>query len=261
MVSLRNRVEQGFEDFAHFVYRHRIKTAIIMLLLMGAVISQIPKITIDTSTEGFLHENDPTLLAYNAFRDQFGRDEVVIIAIKSSNIFSQGFLKKLKELHEDLEQNVPLIDDITSLVNARNTRGETNELLVEDLLEDWPQSETEMAVLKNRVISNPLYKNLLISEDGQFTAIVIKTHSYSGIGQETDVLEGFDDGMGAQRFGELTGGCSEGVGIGNGRAFAAALVEDDGLDALGSQNRAQAATRGDGPPNALQVVPPGQADD
>ena len=193
MVNLRNRVERGFENFSHFIYRHRIKTVIIMLLLMGTIISQIPKITIDTSTEGFLHENDPTLLAYNAFRDQFGRDEVVIIAIKSPNVFSEAFLKKLKILHEELEENVPLIEDITSLVNARNTRGETNELIVEDLLEDWPQNETEMAVLKNRVISNPLYKNLLISEDGQFTAIVIKTHSYSGLGQDADVLEGFDE--------------------------------------------------------------------
>ena len=188
MVNLRNRIEHGFENFAHFIYHHRIKTVIIMLLLMGAIICQIPKITVDTSTEGFLRDNDPTLLAYNAFRDQFGRDEVVIIAIKSSNIFSQAFLKQLKTLHEDLEQNVPYIDDITSLVNARNTRGETNELIVEDLLENWPQNETEMAVLKNRIISNPLYKNLLISEDGQFTAIVIKTQSYSGLVQDADVL-------------------------------------------------------------------------
>ena len=193
MKNLRNRVERGFENFAYFVYRHRIKTVIIMLLLMATLISQIPKITIDTSTEGFLHENDPTLLAYNAFRDQFGRDEVVIIAIKSPKIFSQTFLKKLKILHQDLEENVPYIDDITSLVNARNTRGEAEELIVEDLLEEWPQNETEMAVLKNRVISNPLYKNLLISEDGQFTAIVIKTQSYSGLGQDADVLAGFDD--------------------------------------------------------------------
>ena len=193
MKNLRNRMERGFENFASFIYRHRIKTVIIMLFLMGAVISQIPKITVDTSTEGFLHDNDPTLLEYNAFRDQFGRDEVVIIAIKSPNIFSQAFLKKLKMLHEELEENVPLIEDITSLVNARNTRGEINELIVEDLLEDWPQNQSEMTTLKDRVISNPLYENLLISEDGQFTTIVIKTQSYSDLTQEDDVLEGFDD--------------------------------------------------------------------
>jgi predicted RND superfamily exporter protein len=193
MESLRNQVEQGFEKFAYFIYRHRIKTVIITLLLLGAVICQIPKITIDTSTEGFLHDNDPTLLAYNAFRDQFGRDEVVIIAIQSPSIFSQDFLKKLKLLHEDLEQNVPHIDDITSLVNVRNTRGEADELIVEDLLENWPQNETEMAKLKSRVASNQLYKNLLVSEDGQFTSIVIKTQSHSSLGLDTDIFEGFED--------------------------------------------------------------------
>ena len=52
-----------------------------------------------------------------------------------------------------------------------------------------------MAVLKDRVISNPLYKNLLISEDGRFTAIAIKTQSHSSLGQDVDVLEGFDDDL------------------------------------------------------------------
>ena len=195
MAKLRNRIEQGFENFAHSIYRHRLKTVIIMFILMGAIISQISKITIDTSTEGFLHEKDPTLLAYNAFRDQFGRDEVIIIAIKSPKIFTQAFLKKIKALHEDLEENVPYIDDITSLLNARNTRGESDALIVEDLLEGWPQNENEMAALKKRVISNPLYKNLLISEDAQFTAIIIKTHSHSSLEQETDILGGFDDDL------------------------------------------------------------------
>ena len=49
-----------------------------------------------------------------------------------------------------------------------------------------------MAALKKRVLENPLYKNLLVSEDGTFTAISIKTDSHSSIGQGFDVLEGFE---------------------------------------------------------------------
>jgi predicted RND superfamily exporter protein len=157
------------------------------------LVSQIPKLEIDTSTEGFLHDDDPTLLAYNAFRDQFGRDEVIIVAIKPPNIFTPSFLEKLKSLHEEFEENVPYIDDITSLVNARNTRGEKDELIVEDLLENWPQNEEHMAALKTRVLSNPMYTNLLISEEGDYTTVVIKTHSHSMLGQTDDVLEGFED--------------------------------------------------------------------
>ncbi|MCK5206108.1 MAG: Fis family transcriptional regulator, partial [Desulfobacterales bacterium] len=193
MKNFRNRIEAWFEIYAHVIYRNRIKTIVIMLVLTAAMISQIPKITIDTSTEGFLHTDDPALVAYNNFRDQFGRDEVIIIAIKSADIFSQRFLEKIQKLHEDLEENVPYIDDITSLVNARNTRGEADELIVEDLLEQWPQNQSEMTALKKRVLKNPLYKNLLISEDATFTTIIIKTHSHSSLGQDVDVLEGFED--------------------------------------------------------------------
>ncbi|NVM22769.1 MAG: MMPL family transporter [Desulfobacterales bacterium] len=193
MANLRNRMEKWFENFAHVIYHHRIKTLVIMIVIIAAMISQIPKITIDTSTEGFLHDDDPALLSYNAFRDQFGRDEVIIIALNPANVFDRKFLKKLKALHEELRDNVPYIDDITSLINARNTRGEGDELIVEDLLEKWPQNEKEMSMLKRRILSNQMYKNLLVSEDGNFTTIVIKTHSHSALGQDIDALEGFED--------------------------------------------------------------------
>ena len=75
MHNIRNKIEDGFARFARRIYRHRIKTILIMLLATTAVVSQIPKITVDTSMEGFLHPDDPAMLAYNAFRDQFGRDD------------------------------------------------------------------------------------------------------------------------------------------------------------------------------------------
>ena len=82
MVNIRCRVERGFEHFASVLYRHRLVTLIVMTALIALLLSQIPKITIDTSTEGFLHETDLALMTYNEFRDQFGRDEVIIVAIK-----------------------------------------------------------------------------------------------------------------------------------------------------------------------------------
>ncbi|UCD33701.1 MAG: MMPL family transporter, partial [Desulfobacterales bacterium] len=85
------------------------------------------------------------------------------------------------------------IDDITSLVNVRNTRGEKDELIVEDLLENWPATEQEMVVLKERVLASPIYKNTMISEDGRFTTIIIRTHSHSSIDQDTEFMEGFGD--------------------------------------------------------------------
>lgn len=193
MSAIRTQIEKWFEHLAQAIVRHRIMTIIIILALSGLLIAQIPKINFDTSTEGFLHDDDPALLSYNTFRDQFGRDEVVIIAIKAQEVFDHRFLERLKALHEELEDHVPFIEDIISLINARNTRGEANELIVEDFLENWPSSKEELEILKKRALSNPLYQNLLLSGDGRFTAIVIQTHSHSGLDQQGDVMEGFED--------------------------------------------------------------------
>ena len=164
-----------------------------MFGVIAVIVSQIPKITIDISTEGFLHKTDPTLIEYNDFRDQFGRDELIIIAIHSPEIFTQNFLSKLKTLHNELVENVPYIEDITSLVNARNTHGDRDELIVQELLENWPETQEEIAVIRQQALENPMFKNTLISEDGKFTTIMIKTQTYSSVGSDIDVLEGFED--------------------------------------------------------------------
>jgi len=140
-----------------------------MFIMIAAIVSQLPKLTIDVSTEGFMHKSDPARVDYDTFRDQFGRDELVVIAIRSKEVFEAKFIKKLKKLHEDLFENVPYIEDITSIINARNTRGKKDELIVEDLMEDWPETTEEIELKKQRTLDNPLYKNLLISEDGKMT--------------------------------------------------------------------------------------------
>jgi len=193
MANIRNRVEKWFEDYARVIYYNRIKTILIMFAVIAAIVSQIPKITIDISTEGFLHKTDPTLIEYNAFRDQFGRDELIIIAINSPEIFNKNFLSKLKTMHNELAEKVPYIEDITSLVNARNTHGKQDELIVAELLEDWPETPEAIAAIQQRVLDNPMFKNTLISEDGTFTTIMIKTQTYSSVGNDIDVLEGFED--------------------------------------------------------------------
>jgi uncharacterized protein len=193
MTTIRIKIEKWFESLARVIYHNPLKTLFMMLVIIAAIVSQLPKLTMDLSTEGFIHKSDPTRVDYDTFRDQFGRDELIILAIRSPEVFQATFLKKLKELHEDLYENVPYIEDITSLINARNTRGKKDELIVEDLLEHWPKTPEDIAVIKQRSLDNQLYKNLLISEDSKMTTIVIQTQTYSSAGTGSDALDGFED--------------------------------------------------------------------
>ncbi|MBW1829295.1 MAG: MMPL family transporter, partial [Deltaproteobacteria bacterium] len=191
MSKIRNQIETWFENLAHTICDNPYKTLFVMLALVAAFACQLPKITIDTTMEGFLHEDDPSLIDYEAFKGQFGRDQMIVIALSPPDVFDENFLISLKKLHHDLRENVPHLEDITSLINARNTYGENDELIVDDLMENWPQSPEEFEAVKKRALNNPLYKNLLISEDHKFTTIVIETSAFSST--EVDAFEGFDD--------------------------------------------------------------------
>jgi predicted RND superfamily exporter protein len=192
-VSLKGRIESSFETFGRLMVRWRWFVLVSAALVTGGLASSLPDMRADNSMESFLRENHPELLRYNEFRARFDRDDRVIVILQPKEIFSFEFLSTLRNLHHDLEAEVPYVEEITSLLNARNTRGEADELIVEDLLARWPADDRDLEELANRVLGNPLYINTLVNEGAEYTTIVIKPFTYSTLGPETDVLGGFDE--------------------------------------------------------------------
>ncbi len=196
---MHKRLEKLMGQFGSFIHDNPFKVLLVLVVILAFPISHVPQIKMDTSTEGFMHEDDPVLITYNKFRHQFGRDERVLVAIRNDNIFSLEFLNTLKSLHKEIETAVPFVEDVTSLYNVRNTRGDGDKLITDDLLEPFPTTQEEVAQIKQRAMSSHFYKNLLISEDGKMTTIIIETDAYSHKGEkkvsDIDAFDnGFDDG-------------------------------------------------------------------
>jgi hypothetical protein len=193
MTTLKVRIERGFIDFTRKIIAWRWAVIALMVVVAVAAASRLPLLTIDMSDEGFLHPEDPILLEYTEFRDQFGRDDLIVLTVKGA-VFSHPFLARLKAMHGALADSVPHLNEITSMVNARNTRGVEGGIIVEDLLEKWPADDEALARLKERVMSNPLYANRLISEDGAYTTVILQTDVHGGTVSDEDALGGFDEG-------------------------------------------------------------------
>ena len=189
---MRQRIESWFQSVAGTIHDRPWFFIIIAVLVATGLGMQISRLRIDTSNESYFHHTDPVLTVYDDFKAQFGTDELIIVAIKAPDVFDPAFLHKLEKLHDELAENVPHLADITSLVSARNTRGETDRLIVEDLLENFPQNGDELAALKDRAMSNPLYINRLISPDATMTGIILET-DLAETEAPDDVLAGFDD--------------------------------------------------------------------
>ena len=183
-MNWKNKVERKFEHLSDFIFDNRIKVIIGVIAIVIAMASQMKYLTVDTSTEGFLHKEDPLRIEYDKFRDQFGRDEKVLIAIQSENIFTIKFLTKLNKLHKELENNLPYIDDVNSLINARNTRGTIDSLIVDDLFEELPRDEKALLFKKQLAKNNPLFKDLILDDAGTITTIVIDTQTYTSLDKD-----------------------------------------------------------------------------
>jgi len=193
---MHNKLENLMDRFGSFIHDNPFKVLLVLLILLAFPISHVPQIKMDTSTEGFMHDNDPVLLTYNKFREQFGRDERIVLAIEDKNIFSIDFLTKLKKLHKEIESKVPYINDVTSLYNVRNTRGDGDKLITDDLLEPFPTTKEQIDTIKERALASHFYKDLLINQKGTMTTMIIETDAYSHEGeQKVSVEDEFSDGF------------------------------------------------------------------
>lgn len=191
-MGIRDRTETAFEEWGRIAFRapwHIIAGMALLTVLVCAV--GLPSLRRDVSIESYLRKGDPTRLAYDEFRDQFGNDETVLLLLQHENIFSLQFLQRLRAFHRDLEEGLPSLDEVRSLLNARVTRGEGSELIVEDLFERWPSDAAELEAIRRRALRNPAYRNLLLSRDGRTTAITIRfIHgSYETEGSAKDALD------------------------------------------------------------------------
>jgi len=195
-MKIRSKIESFFDIWSEFAVSHRWWVLIITLSLTLATLPQIRNGWLDVSTESFLPKHDPAIVDYYQFREDFNFTPSSTLTIETKDtIFTLENLAKLKAVHDAIEDRVPNIDDIVSLVSIRHTRGENDSLLADDLIELWPQTEEEMPAFRELVMSNPNYVGGVISYNSQFTSIAIQPNLYTSVGSDSgdDLMDGFDD--------------------------------------------------------------------
>lgn len=193
--SPRRLVEDTIAAIGLWSWHHPFVAIGLMLIAVGGLAASLPQLTFESDVDRYLERDDPIRLDYDALRDQFGRDDLLYLAITPPEIFEPGFLARLRGIHERLEDDLPYVEEVQSLINARQTRGEGDTLLVDELLEAWPETPGEIAAIAARARANPFYRNLYLSDDGRTAGIVIEPMTFQPV--ESDDLSGFDEDVGS----------------------------------------------------------------
>ena len=122
MVEVRKSFEEGFATWSRVIVRYRVFAILSILATTAFLITRIPLMQVETSSEDYLFDGDPAKIAYNEFRDQFGRDQLILIVIEPPEVFDLGFLEWLRGLHRDLEATVGGHDEGVEALGAARDR-------------------------------------------------------------------------------------------------------------------------------------------
>jgi len=195
MVDYKRKIEKGFQYLGISVIRYRLAILLMTVAVVGLAATQLPKLSIATSVESMFTRHDQILTDYQQFRSQFGRDEEIVLLISSSDIFSLEFLTTLKQFHEDLENSVPLLKEVRSLVNAPYIEPVDSGVRVGGFLDNLPRTEEEALRYRLRGHSYPGYQNRYFTPDGKHAIVVIKTQAVSALSADGLRLRAYARGV------------------------------------------------------------------
>jgi predicted RND superfamily exporter protein len=198
MHDYKSRIEKGFHHLGIGVIRYRWAILLSTVVVAGLAATQLPKLSIATSVESMFTRHDQILTDYQRFRGQFGRDEEIVLLISSSSssdIFSLEFLTTLKQFHEDLENSLPLLKDVSSLANAPYIEAVDGGVRAGGFLDNLPRTEAEVQQYRQRGLSYPGFRNLYFTPDSKHAIVVIKTQAVSALSADGKRLRAYARGV------------------------------------------------------------------
>lgn len=154
--------------------RYRYLVFMLILILIAISYLGLEKLEVDSSNETFFAKDDPIIVNNNEFKKIFGNEEFIFILIESNEIFSHDVLDKIKQLSNDLEENIPFCKEVTSLTNLEYMETEGYNLVINNLIgEHIPEDEEKLNEIKEKALSKKSYVDTIISKDTKKTGIII----------------------------------------------------------------------------------------
>lgn len=203
--KFRSVTESAFARWGEICHDHPLRILAVVLAALAGLSIALPSLQTDMSNEGYLREDDPARLNLKWFQTAFGRDDRIVVVLRSdADVIKPGVLNTVRQLHQALEE-LPQVNKVESLINARLTLGRDDELIVRDLMEDWPESADDYAALGTLIENRSLIRENFISRDGHGTLIIVTPDAYtasvSGAHDEPAALDAFDFDAGFEDMG------------------------------------------------------------
>jgi predicted RND superfamily exporter protein len=149
-------------------------TLLVIALVVAFFAYHAPAFRLDASADSLVLENDEALQYYRSIRARYGSDDYLIVTYTpEQDLFSDAVLADLKALRDA----VAAMDHVESVISLLDVPlVQSPPLTVAELIEEVPTLEnpaTDKTLARQEFLSSPMYRNLIISQDGKTTAMQV----------------------------------------------------------------------------------------
>ena len=158
------------------IYHKILKYPYVILLFFLSIflisIYQSKNFQLDASADTLLIENDPDLIYLRNLNERYKSEKFFIVTYTPKNLSKKDSINELMNLVKDIN-SFNWISKTISIVNAPLLKS-TDEPLIDKIrnLKYITNSDVNINNALNELTSSPIYKNLIISEDGKTFGIV-----------------------------------------------------------------------------------------
>lgn len=162
-------------QFASFVIKHaRIIILIDILVTLVAGIF-LKDLRIEPDITQYLPDSDSVVQLFTYIGEQYHGNHLAMIVLKTDNVFTLETLKKIDYLTEQFK----LVEGVTyvmSLTNMLDIKSSSSGIEIGRLIDHdhWPETDEQLQNLKTYVLEQDLYKDRIVSSDGQATLIICR---------------------------------------------------------------------------------------
>lgn len=179
--------------YDRLIFPHPVLVLAVFGLLLGLSAAKFGQFRLDASAESLVLENDRSLEQYREVNRRFttSDDFLVVTYTPNNELFSEAGLERLRSLRDEL-QSVDAVGSTNSILNVPLLHSPDLSLdTVDSEIKTLDGDDVSPETARKALLDNPLYPNLLISEDARTTAIQVNLptpNRYFELLRERDAL-------------------------------------------------------------------------
>ena len=146
-----------------------------LILILGFFSFHAKNFELDASADSLILEEDKDLKTFREITKRYDTKDFVIITYEpNEDLFSTNTFKNIKDLKNKLE-GLGNVHEVISLIDLPLLKSANVPLkkLSGDKIKRIIDSDIDITSAKNEILESPIFKNLIVSEDGKLTSLIV----------------------------------------------------------------------------------------